>query len=131
MAKRAQRSAIDSAVFDGPCTGPISLRKPPENGHTLILTVSAETSPSATEDPLNSYGFSWIDKDGSTSGGSGFTDSMIGCIASQEGFPLFGPGQKGIGKIALDVSSIGGILIYRLNSQATHGYEWVLTPSSP
>ena len=112
--------AINSAVFDPGC--PYQPERKPKNGHYLVLNVSEETGPANKKSILNPYGFSWIDPDGVTRSIS----PDYYCVPLAEMMPLLGPSAKGSGKVVLDVTSVGGTLIWKDNVTAS-GYEWVIT----
>ncbi len=118
---------VDGAVFDAPCTNVEGNALPPEYGHFLFLDVYGEALPEATEDPLNSFGFTWIDDAGMNMNGVPATWATNVCLNLSEVFPLVGPGGKGAGKIVLDVSSLNGTLVYKHQVDQDFGFEWAIT----
>jgi hypothetical protein len=124
--------SIASASFDPTCTEPNA--RPAENGHYLVLEVSATTAAAGqTPDegyggPFNRFGFTWIDDRGMTTPSLGIGGPAGYCFASGDYFPApLGPAQSGVGKIVLDVTTAGGTLIYQPAAEG-HGYEWSMFP---
>lgn len=124
--------SITSASFDPACTE--SSARPAENGHYLVLEVTATTAAAGqTPDvgyggPLNRFGFTWIDDNGMTTPSLGIGGPAGYCFPFSEYFPSpLGPAQSGAGKIVLDVTSAGGTLVYQPADQG-HGYEWAMLP---
>lgn len=117
---------IISATFDPSCT--TTRPRVPENGHFLVLNVTATTSPAATEGPLNRFGFTWIDNKGQTMAAGPTTDATGYCFPQKDELPwAMGPGQSGAGIEVLDVNSVGGSLIYSPEVSGGPGYEWTIT----
>ncbi|WP_270352826.1 hypothetical protein [Microbacterium testaceum] len=112
---------IHGATFDPTCTS--SVASPPDNGHFLVLDVSASTSPSAQSSPFNVFYWSWVDDAGQTMGGNITSGATFFCLDGSSAMPDLGPGQNGSGKIVLDVNSLNGTLIYRSPFEES-GREW-------
>lgn len=102
--------------------------EPAENGHFVVLTVEAQTTPALAEIPYPVFSLgvgSWkaIAANGTTQNQYTSTGASFSCVDSAEQFPAsMGPDEKATGKIVLDVVSPSGILIF--SPEPGLGWEW-------
>lgn len=126
---RGATMVINGATFGAECTSSTSggsYSQTPANGQFLVLDVSGSTSNDATINPFNSLGWSWVDSNGQAMTGSLVSPQARLCFSADQMMPDLSPGQSGSGRIVLDVSSLGGTLIYRSPFEES-GYEWTIT----
>lgn len=113
---------VKSIEVDAKCT---SKYAQPPKGHIVILNVDAQTTPDLAKTAtkrwsLNMFGWKAIAENGTTVNGS---VTSIGCLDNGEELPAMGPAEKATGKIAFDVPSATGILVYKAPGQSA-GWEW-------
>ena len=102
-------------------------RARPENGHFLVLSTTVDSGQHDGVNALNSFGFKWIGSDGVTMSAGLYTNAARFCFPLAEILPAaMGPGQRGSGKIVLDVNSTSGTLMWFPDS-AEPGYQWDIT----
>jgi predicted small secreted protein len=112
---------VKSIEVDAKCSSSFYTPK----GHIVVMTVDAETTPALANDPMKSWAlnmFAWkaIADNGTTVNG---TPVAVGCLDSAEQLPSMGPAEKATGKIAFDLPSAAGTLIYTIPGE-TSGWEW-------
>ena len=119
---------IDSIQPVTACSG--SYPQPPQNGHFIVVSVTAETTEALNKAPVKSFdvspaSFKFIAANGTTFNGSLGTGPSFGCLANGEGFPIagMGPAEKVSGKVVLDVPETTGTLVFR-DLFGSAAWEW-------
>jgi hypothetical protein len=114
---------------DAECTSGFS--DPPENGHFNIVSMSIETAP-VSDWPTEMQGFPLLFYDNwSIVGHDGITENAINslatatCLPESEILPYngMGPGERIVGKLALDSRNTSGVLIWAPFGSGG-GWEW-------
>lgn len=117
---------VTAIEVDPVCTG--AYTQPSENGHIVVLTVEAATTPELAKSTNPTFalaGMSWkaIAENGTTQNQDTSTYAAFSCLDDADQFPSgMGPDEKATGKIAFDVVSPAGILVY--SPTPTLGWEW-------
>lgn len=127
------RLSVQTTTVLSECPGRADPRQLPENGHFLVLDLTAELTSdvSATGDPLGyavlgPQDFSVVAPDGSVDDFTS-TKASWACYEDADLMPPFlDVGDTATGKIVLDVASDRGVLVYRPG--VGNGWEWNFSP---
>jgi hypothetical protein len=117
------RFTVKAITVNAKCTQDYA---PTPKGHIVVLTIDAKTTPALANDPmktfsLNIFGWKVVTDKGTTVNG---TSVDLFCLKSDEQFPSsLGPAEHATGKIAFDVPTAAGTLIY-ITPGAPYGWEW-------
>ena len=108
----------------GECSSPYA--EPASNGHYLVLSYDVNTHPGLDTTyggfSLNPYGFVAFDSDGKRVNDP--VGNSSSCLESAERLPLeIGPSESASGKIAFDVPTETGTIVYR-PAGAQSGWSW-------
>lgn len=117
---------VDKMTVDPKCTG--KWKEKPENGHFILLEVSAQTYKNVDEVNsngwmLNPYIFKIINEDGTTSNASAATGASYYCFNENKYLPTMGDAEKAAGYVVLDVEDPSGTLVYE-EGYTNIGWEW-------
>ncbi|GAA1405387.1 hypothetical protein AUR04nite_33200 [Glutamicibacter uratoxydans] len=117
---------INRMTIDPKCTG--RWKEKAENGHLVLLEVSAKTYKSVDDVnsngwDLNPYGFKIIKKDGTTSNAPAGSNASFSCFNENKYLPTMGDAEKASGYVVLDVEDPSGTLVYEEGYTGV-GWEW-------
>ncbi|WP_248760986.1 hypothetical protein [Pseudarthrobacter sp. SSS035] len=119
---------INAITVDAACTAQFA--QPAENGHFVVLDVTAETTPALGNATVKSFdvspvSFKFITAAGTTFNGSLWTGPSFLCLDDAETFPSagMGPAEKVAAKVVLDVPETTGTLVFR-DLFGSASWEW-------
>ena len=121
------RWTVTNITLDAPCTDEYA--EPPENGHMVVMDVTAQTTKDLpTDQPLYlgvTGDWQYVLKDGTISNAP-VNGSAALCLPQADRLPdVIGPASKAQGKLVFDLPTTDGYLVYK-DGDVT-GWEYPLS----
>lgn len=120
---------VHSIEVDPECTG--EWAEEPENGTFVVFDMEIESDAAAADHYLepdllaNPHMYRVVDQDGTTRSESLGTNAAFSCLPDSEQVPMtLGPGERGTGKMVLDVPVESGTLIMGFDVGEGLQWEW-------